>query len=254
VALTVLDAGVVIALLDANDAHHLSAKESLRECWERHDDLVVPASAYAEMLVDPYRHGEDAVATVDSLLDSLPARIEPISRSIAAQAARLRAEHNALRLPDALVIATAIAENADLPLAQAGPARRRDLRRSAAIEVLLPSPGSAAARLEALVRGTDRHQRPAAEPKVIGDDVAKRAGEAAQSGPIAAVARAAAIGAGLHVGVDDERALAELGHARRDAREVARPLTAAARLEADVGALDTASPQGTLPGTTRTGR
>ena len=115
-ALTVLDAGVVIALLDANDAHHLSAKESLRECWERHDDLVVPASAYAEMLVDPYRHGEGAVATVDSLLDSLPARVEPISRSIAAQAARLRAEHNALRLPDALVIATAIAENADLLL------------------------------------------------------------------------------------------------------------------------------------------
>jgi predicted nucleic acid-binding protein len=116
VALTVLDAGVVIALLDANDAHHLSAKESLRECRKRHDDLVVPASAYAEMLVDPFRHGEGAVATVDSLLDSLPARVEPISRSIAAQAARLRAEHNALRLPDALVIATAIAENADLLL------------------------------------------------------------------------------------------------------------------------------------------
>jgi predicted nucleic acid-binding protein len=116
VALTVLDAGVVIALLDANDAHHSSARDSLRECRERHDDLLVPASAYAEMLVDPYRHGAGAVATVDSLLESLPARVEPISRPIAAQAAKLRADHDTLRLPDALVIATAIAANADLLL------------------------------------------------------------------------------------------------------------------------------------------
>ena len=115
-ALTVLDAGVVIALLDANDTHHSSARESVRECRERHDDLVVPASAYAEMLVDPFRHGAGAVATVNSLLDSLPARVEPISRPIAARAARLRAEHNALRLPDALVIATALAVDADLLL------------------------------------------------------------------------------------------------------------------------------------------
>ena len=115
-ALTVLDAGVIIALLDGRDAHHSSAKAALHECRDRRDEVVVPASAYAEILVGPYRHDVSAVGTVDSFLDALPARVEPISRAIAAEAAQLRAKHDALRLPDALVIATALALQADVIL------------------------------------------------------------------------------------------------------------------------------------------
>ncbi len=112
--LTVLDAGVVIALLDAADAHHAAAVASVRIARDRGDVLVLPASAYAECLVSPHRRGPDAVAVVDRFLDALPARVEPADRSIAAAASALRATHGtALRLPDALVIATALVLGAD---------------------------------------------------------------------------------------------------------------------------------------------
>jgi predicted nucleic acid-binding protein len=112
--LTVLDAGVVIAVLDGADAHHAAAVASVSAARDRGDVLVLPASAYAECLVSPYRRGPDAVAVVDQFLDALPARVEPADRSIAGAAAALRAAHGtSLRLPDALVIATAIVRSAD---------------------------------------------------------------------------------------------------------------------------------------------
>lgn len=112
--LTVLDAGVIIAILDASDVHHRAAAHAVTVARERGDMLVLPASAYAECLVSPYRRGPEAVAIVDSFVDALPARVEPISRRIASQAAELQAQHTGrLRLPDALVVATAIALGAD---------------------------------------------------------------------------------------------------------------------------------------------
>jgi predicted nucleic acid-binding protein len=114
VALTVLDAGVLIAVLDAGDALHAAAVRVLSDVRGRGDDLVIPVSAYAESLVWPSRRGSEAIAVVDRFIDALPARIEPASRSIAAAAAVLRAEHGpSLRLPDALVVATAAVLEAD---------------------------------------------------------------------------------------------------------------------------------------------
>lgn len=112
--LTILDAGIVIAALDASDVHHEASVEALREARGAGDALVVPASAYAEVLVGPSRRGGDAVATVDSFLDALPAAVEPATRDVAREAAALRARHGqALRLPDALVLATAAVVHAD---------------------------------------------------------------------------------------------------------------------------------------------
>ena len=111
--LTVLDAGVLIGVLDATDAHHAAAVDAVRKALGRGDRLLLPASAYAEILVAPHRRGGEAVGTVDAFVDALPAAIEPISRAIAAQAADLRARHGArLRLPDAFVVATALVHNA----------------------------------------------------------------------------------------------------------------------------------------------
>jgi predicted nucleic acid-binding protein len=113
-ALTILDAGVVIAILDGSDAHHDAATGAVAAAMDRGDDLVLPASAYAEVLVAPHRRGPEAVATVDAFLDALPAAIEPATRAIAARAAELRAQHGTtLRLPDALVIATGLALGAE---------------------------------------------------------------------------------------------------------------------------------------------
>ena len=113
-ALTVLDAGVVIAFFDANDPHHDAARDALTAATDAQDDLVLPASAYSEVLVRPFMRGDTAVDRIDGLSDELPARVEAASRSIAKAAAALRAEHGrTLRLPDALVLATAADLGAD---------------------------------------------------------------------------------------------------------------------------------------------
>ena len=113
-ALTVLDAGVILAILDASDVHHEAATKAVAAAMDRGDDLVLPASAYAEVLVAPHRRGADAVETADAFLDALPAVIEPAARVVARRAAEMRAQHGkAVRLPDALVIATALALGAE---------------------------------------------------------------------------------------------------------------------------------------------
>lgn len=113
-ALTVLDAGVLIALLDATDPHHAVARAALEEAVTRRDDLALPASAYAELMVEPYRRGADAVETAQAALDALTVTIEPATEAVASAAAELRARHGRrLRLPDALVLATALVARAD---------------------------------------------------------------------------------------------------------------------------------------------
>jgi len=111
--LTVLDAGVVIAVLDAGDAHHAASARALTDARDRGDELVIPVSAYAECLVSPSRAGQAAIATVDRFLDGLPARVEPATRAIGAAAALRGAHGPSLRLPAALVVATAIVLDAD---------------------------------------------------------------------------------------------------------------------------------------------
>jgi PIN domain nuclease of toxin-antitoxin system len=110
VAITVLDASVVIAFLDGEDAHHRAAVEVIDRV--RGQELVLPASAYAEVLVDPWRAGIESVGIVRRFLDEIGIRIEPLTTDFAARAARLRAVHRSLRLPDALVLATAEAMDA----------------------------------------------------------------------------------------------------------------------------------------------
>lgn len=112
--LTVLDAGVIIGVLDASDAHHVMARDALAAAVERGDTLVVPASAYAECLVGPARRGESAIQKVNDFLFDVTAEVEPITRQVAAQAAQLRARQGSrLRLPDALVVALAMHLKAD---------------------------------------------------------------------------------------------------------------------------------------------
>ena len=103
-ALVVLDASVVIAFLDPDDALHDAAVQALAE--HQHDDLVIPASVHAEILVAPYRSSADAVAEVEGFLSDLAVRTEAITVEIARGAARLRSGSRSLRLPDALVLAT----------------------------------------------------------------------------------------------------------------------------------------------------
>jgi len=109
VALIVLDASLVIALLDPADKLHPA---SLR-AFERvaGEDLAIPASALAETLVIPSRAGKLDEARAKIHLLNL--RVAGVEESIAIEAARLRGRHRRLRLPDALVIATGEVLEAD---------------------------------------------------------------------------------------------------------------------------------------------
>lgn len=111
--LTVVDAGVVIGLLDSGDSHHESARAALRDAVRRGDRLDLPASALAEVLVAPSRRGGDGVDVVIGLVERVPLRIVALDQPIAVAAAALRAQYPALKLPDALVIATASVLAAD---------------------------------------------------------------------------------------------------------------------------------------------
>ena len=103
-ALIVVDASVLIAFLDADDAHHRRAVAAFTK--RAGDAFVLPASAYAEVLIGPLRRAPAAGRIVDEAIDDLGIQIEPLTREISRRAARLRATHSSLRLPDALVLAT----------------------------------------------------------------------------------------------------------------------------------------------------
>jgi predicted nucleic acid-binding protein len=113
VGLIHLDAGVVIGLLDADDAHHKGATTAIARVQRAGDRISIAASAFAECLVAPSRRGDDAVRVVDDLASRLPIEIVELDADIARTAAGLRAHHRKLRLPDALVIATAVSCSAD---------------------------------------------------------------------------------------------------------------------------------------------
>lgn len=117
--LTVLDGGVLIGVLDGSDVHHVPATDALRRAEETLDQLVLPASALAEILVGPSRRGPEAISTVDGLLASLAIDIATIDQAIARQATVLRSETH-LRMPDTLVVASAIVLGADRLLSTDG--------------------------------------------------------------------------------------------------------------------------------------
>lgn len=108
-----LDAGVIIGLLDASDAHHCDARTVLDNTLRDGESVAMAASALAECLVGPARQSDDAVDTVRNLVGRVPISVVSVDVEVATTAARLRAAHRGLRLPDALVIATAIEAHAE---------------------------------------------------------------------------------------------------------------------------------------------
>src|SRR5262245_57454063 len=102
-----------MAVLDRDDLHHERARQALAAARDRHDDMAIPASALAETLVGAARQGDEAIAIVTDFVRRLPAFVVPVDEAVAVAAARLRARHGAkLKLPDALVVATAGAQGA----------------------------------------------------------------------------------------------------------------------------------------------
>lgn len=108
----VLDANVIIAFLDASDAQHDAAVRLASDRIAPDDRILIPASVFSEILVGPERAG--TIDVIERFIQGSGAAIVALDQGIARRAARLRARHQGLRLPDALVLATAREHGATL--------------------------------------------------------------------------------------------------------------------------------------------
>ena len=131
--LTVPDASVLIAALDADDVHHHAARRVLAAAWDAQEPIVVPVVAYAETMVRPLAIGGELLARADSFFGTQT--IEPLTPRYARAAGILRARHSWLRLPDALILATAMTLGADRVLT----ADRRWVEVDQRVEVVTPA-------------------------------------------------------------------------------------------------------------------
>jgi predicted nucleic acid-binding protein len=105
----VLDASVLIAYLDGEDAHHDSAERLLVEAAD--DDIVVGVLTMAEVLVAPER--ESRLDAVLAVLRDLEVDEAPLPSDAAVALARLRAS-TGLKMPDCAVLLTAGSMGAEL--------------------------------------------------------------------------------------------------------------------------------------------
>jgi predicted nucleic acid-binding protein len=101
----ILDASVLIGLLDTSDAHHAAAVDDVEAADLGGNDLLTPASAYSEALVSFAPAGR--VADAREAIEAMGIVVAPLTAAIGESAAHLRAAHERLRLPDAIVLATA---------------------------------------------------------------------------------------------------------------------------------------------------
>ncbi len=108
----VLDTSVVIGFLNTDDAHHKAATVAISEHRDALHRFVLPATVLAEALVSAARRDPDSVAEVRGLIDSLFGPTRAVDESVAVEAARVRAKHRSVQLPDAVVIATGVVDGA----------------------------------------------------------------------------------------------------------------------------------------------
>ena len=108
----ILDASVLMGLLDSADAHHDSAVSDVERADQAGRALFAPASAYAEALVAFARAGRSDEAR--DAIASMGIAIAPLTSAMAERSAALRALYTDMRLPQAIVLACAEALDADL--------------------------------------------------------------------------------------------------------------------------------------------
>jgi toxin FitB len=101
----ILDASVLIGLLDREDPHHNRAVDEVEAANGAERELMAPASASSEALVAFAR--VDRLADASEAIGAMGLTVAPLSARIAQDAAMLRASQSSLRLPDAIVLATA---------------------------------------------------------------------------------------------------------------------------------------------------
>lgn len=101
----VLDSDAVVGFLDRGDALHGAADAAIRELAGR-QRLLVSAVTYAEVMTGA-RLGHHDVDGVRGFFSQLISAVLTVDLAVADRAEELRASVSSLRMPDALVVATA---------------------------------------------------------------------------------------------------------------------------------------------------
>lgn len=101
----VLDSDAVVGFLDRDDALHEAADAAIREL--AHDQrLLVSVITYAEVLTGA-KLGHHDEEHVRGFFSQLISAVLPVDTAVADAAAGLRSRSKSLRMPDALIVATA---------------------------------------------------------------------------------------------------------------------------------------------------
>lgn len=103
--LILLDSNVIVGFLDADDALHEATVAKLKEIVGAHR-LVASVVSYAEVMTG-VSLGHHPRKQVEGFFDTLVKELLPVDRPVAARAATLRGRRSSLRMPDALILATA---------------------------------------------------------------------------------------------------------------------------------------------------
>jgi predicted nucleic acid-binding protein len=107
-----LDSVAVAGFLDRDDAFHSAADARVRELTGR-ETLIVSVITYAELLTGAGR-GPHEQSTVRGFFGQLIDQVCDVDRAVAERAAELRTQTPTLKMPDALILATADVVRADL--------------------------------------------------------------------------------------------------------------------------------------------
>jgi len=105
---TYLDAGVLIAHLDDQDAHFADSEKALARLILSGETFVTSAVTIAEALIRPAREGDAALGGAYLILtEELEVDVIDLDADGALALARARAENPSVKTPDAAVLATA---------------------------------------------------------------------------------------------------------------------------------------------------
>lgn len=129
-----LDTNCVIYFVECNPTWHTKVITRIAAIRSGGDALAVSDLTQAEVFVLPFRHADAVIeASYRAFFADPDITVFPITQAVCEKAARLRAVHPSIKLPDALHLAVAIEHDCGLFLtADAGLAACTDI----AVEVL----------------------------------------------------------------------------------------------------------------------
>jgi predicted nucleic acid-binding protein len=140
VGLILLDSTVIVGFLDADDALHEVTVARFKEIVGSHP-LVASVISYAEVMTG-VSLGHHSQELVDGFFDAFVKDLLPVDRRVAASAATLRGKHISLKIPNALILATADLHQEIETVLCADDAWPKIKGLSCQVELLKPSPRS----------------------------------------------------------------------------------------------------------------